>query len=953
MFSQNLTTGGLPEKRSGGAFSCIVYGEKTSLPIEVRKALVRITEKPVVYLNQALVLVELNLVNTAVQKDHVSAKLHLTLPVTASVRRFELCRAGEKKDGVVWFPATAVPKKKAAQVVYQEKEKRRAVAAVSNSAAASNVFEMEISPMPFEQIVQCRLEIMVQGDELQEIVNGLFPKDSSIEVTVEKVPQQGQKSSDNSAGAAVPHDSGAGAVVGTCFGKTHFCCKIPGGALTQITTKADGGLGMRRIQNTIRRMAIFQDTSASMMPTKEQTANRETRLHELLLTAGAPPNGEGNQNSSCEEIVVELFTFDILGVVPHGVYSNAHDVVRALDSMEYNGGTNLGVLKPAISELANRVSNKIDCVLIGTDGVDVTSTKTTAIDSSDTGPPVSFPVYCIADGDAIHVPNLRHLAAICPHKPGNVLTKQDHSYLPGILYPDAFLRRIRTNQDEESFVEEIDDGFRCVPDHRLAVPNQPISTSQGIVIAGILNANGENDQASSVTEIVAEVVVGGKMHEFYFQIGNPGETNPSWNGGGSESTKEVAKTIHQCPTYYLNTTKENTALVDPARILGHLYADEVYRQTELDRLKSGMDHKSLLQAIAVEYGFCSPESSLLMLYEKEQFVEYGIAPPVGHPPEMDLRTHFESERKNDASKIHDGTKSIGEIGGLKNEKQRDRVKKLANDLNYFFASTSDDVEPMMLTSGAPRRSRENGSREDGPFMAAEYIVERSRMVRSATLCSQQATTRSNGAARRMAAMMTSAVTGVSRSADSCASNTIEREADHTARRNTGVDPNGLSASATTKSPPKPAEDYLQALTEALESKDDSATTESWKEVYDNELASYGGHKSASPSLFLNTARVLAKMGKTDQAIKIATNCLESGIDNVQMLRSVGYVLLSTSTAKGSDLAISVFDKIKEIEPSEPQSYIDSSLARFQKSYKIFHSFTLRNSKGSGERTDWR
>ncbi|KAL7570902.1 hypothetical protein ACA910_018959 [Epithemia clementina (nom. ined.)] len=163
----------------------------------------------------------------------------------------------------------------------------------------------------------------------------------------------------------------------------------------------------------------------------------------------------------------------------------------------------------------------------------------------------------------------------------------------------------------------------------------------------------------------------------------------------------------------------------------------------------------------------------------------------------------------------------------------------------------------------------------------------------------------------------------------------------------GADTNSFSATALMTQPPRPAESYLQALTNALQSKADSAIKESCKRVFDHELASYGGHKSASPSLFLNTARALAKMGKPDQAIKIATNCLESGIDNVQMLQSVGYVLLSTSTAKGLDLAISVFDKIKELAPSEPQSYMDSSLACFQKSWNIFQSCTSGNKVGLG------
>ena len=62
------------------------------------------------------------------------------------------------------------------------------------------------------------------------------------------------------------------------------------------------------------------------------------------------------------------------------------------------------------------------------------------------------------------------------------------------------------------------------------------------------------------------------------------------------------------------------------------------------------------------------------------------------------------------------------------------------------------------------------------------------------------------------------------------------------------------------------------------------------------------------------------------AIRIATNCLESGLDDIQMLRSVGYVLLSTKVNEGTNMAVHVFDKVQELEPSEPQSYLDPSLA---------------------------
>jgi hypothetical protein len=134
-------------------------------------------------------------------------------------------------------------------------------------------------------------------------------------------------------------------------------------------------------------------------------------------------------------------------------------------------------------------------------------------------------------------------------------------------------------------------------------------------------------------------------------------------------------------------------------------------------------------------------------------------------------------------------------------------------------------------------------------------------------------------------------------------------------------------------PPQEPKQYMDALAKALTKNEGNE----WKKLYHAELESFGGHGSASPSFFLNSARVLVKHGKACDAVRIATNCHEAGIDDVQMLRSVGYVLLSAETSDGLDLSIEVFDKVQELEPCEPQSFVDSGLARFWKSWKVFSS----------------
>lgn len=76
---------------------------------------------------------------------------------------------------------------------------------------------------------------------------------------------------------------------------------------------------------------------------------------------------------------------------------------------------------------------------------------------------------------------------------------------------------------------------------------------------------------------------------------------------------------------------EGKPLVDPSRVLGYIYADELYNEAEKFGLKSGIDTKAVREELAVSHGFCSPESTLLMLYTIEQLLENGISPPSGIP----------------------------------------------------------------------------------------------------------------------------------------------------------------------------------------------------------------------------------------------------------------------------------------------------------------------------------
>jgi hypothetical protein len=93
--------------------------------------------------------------------------------------------------------------------------------------------------------------------------------------------------------------------------------------------------------------------------------------------------------------------------------------------------------------------------------------------------------------------------------PGSLLTKKHTSYVDDLLFDRPVLQSVSVDQDEDAFMEEMDDGFRCVPDHRLGILNHPVP-SEGYVIVGIVGF--------SVSELTAKVVQGGRAQSLHFNL---------------------------------------------------------------------------------------------------------------------------------------------------------------------------------------------------------------------------------------------------------------------------------------------------------------------------------------------------------------------------------------------------------------------------------------------------
>jgi hypothetical protein len=101
--------------------------------------------------------------------------------------------------------------------------------------------------------------------------------------------------------------------------------------------------------------------------------------------------------------------------------------------------------------------------------------------------------------------------------------------------------------------------------------------------------------------------------------------------------------------------------------------------------------KGIKEDLATRYGFCSPESSLLMLYEVDQFLENDVLPPVGHPVWADTEGAKELKKRQTRTFETDLEKQPGKIGGPKSDSQKANVVKLADKLNGYFNSPIEEL----------------------------------------------------------------------------------------------------------------------------------------------------------------------------------------------------------------------------------------------------------------------
>lgn len=1020
----------------------VTFGDATSAPIRITDADFHLY--PFVrLLNHTVVSLTLAIVNEQTPGS-ITGKLKIELPDTATVSKFEFERLENEDDKTKrrWYPACPLAVKKAQEVVYREREKGREVAAASQ--ASGNRFEIEVFPLPQNETLRCRVWWVQAGASMGGEGVHRFSDFQNMfdfggaECRVEVI---GEDVAPND--TALDHvDEENRCLSAEVNGETHFACYVPPVPPAPAGAEVEGQFSA----SDVSRIVLLWDTSQS-----QRTNLQKNRLAKLRALATALPSA-----------VFDVWFFDVF---PKCVATSANieTVAEALEkNVVYDGATDLQtVVDTVLAEYGSDISFSGD----STDKVDKTDSSKKMVcllfsdgqDSLGAGNIVVPEVfassggsrlYCVAakGTSGVNIPLLRGLAHSGNGRlieESEAAASQNNLYVDFILERAPILTKIETDQSVSEFqgeqwgtavhldgdfalLNEVSDPckFVCVPDHRLATHALDLG-KEGLIVSGILG------KESSVSTIVAHISDGRRVR---FQLGS--SLIQDEQEILQEEQDEQGKEDHDEGT----RTRPHHNLVAIQHLLGFLFARAQYEQVQRDSARMGLPFSLLHKQLALTYNFCSPEASLVMLYEVAQFTENDVVCPVGHPNHAEWAECIKV-KKAEAEKfvVGNGIDSANNVGVLKNPPEIGEekgnlgaVERLVCTLRDYMAAPDFGRTPRRPPvgegggsgwfresrgmPGGPDRgmggARRNAPRMGGPPMgmaarstdgappmmrAARSLQSNQRMMFNGPPAAgndnmmheiESSMEMLSGAAPSMdMAMMASspcpwkeeeqeevfcgAVMGMDEDEDEsgleeCGAAPMDEDNRGARRRRLGderEDGGGFLSKTKEAEDGKPAptpfsqsnaEEYMKQLREACvrvrataTSADDSLPVPGLPgdknpclpDLREEPLRTYlslrdgdGDHPHrTSPSFYLYAAAVLLENGFPELAIRVCSNCLELDVRSGQMLRCVGYFLLkATGLVTGvSALALRVFERVKDLAPLEPQTYLDCALARLR------------------------
>ncbi|HWW99930.1 VIT domain-containing protein [Collimonas sp.] len=292
-----------------------------------------------------------------------------------------------------------------------------------------------------------------------------------------------------------------------------------------------------------------------------------------------------------------------------------------------------------------------------------------------------------------------------------------------------------------------------------------------------------------------------------------------------------------------------------------------YRLRELDANRDL--HRAEIRRIGQQFGLATRETSLIVLERLDDYVRYDVAPP----PEYQAAF-------NQLKKVRDGDLRQARSRHLENVLQQFERKIAWWEKDF---SKADMPKTKRATPDALRSDRR---RDAGIPLQSASAPEMAAPVVAAPMPPP------------------APVAGLQRAFE--------------ARENYASKSLGGSDAATTAPQISVALQKWSANAPYID-RLKAATADAVYAIYLDEKPGYAN----SSAFFLDAADVLLEKGQRDLALRVLSNLAEMDLENRAVLRILGYRLLQ---AGAPELAIPVFEKVKQLASEEPQSFRDLGLA---------------------------
>lgn len=413
--------------------------------------------------------------------------------------------------------------------------------------------------------------------------------------------------------------------------------------------------------------------------------------------------------------------------------------------------------------------------------------------------------------------------------------------------------------------------------------------------------------AAPQLNVISVTSTGAAVYGVYPTVGDPVASNGKIRLVGRVTAGDAAITL-RCG-YTQDMAKNNTITFSTSKAIKGGLLRRYWAQRKLDDLL--LNQKKNEQAITElgkQYAVVTPGTSLIVLENVNQYVEYGITPPATLPDMLKQYNEIMAQRATQGKQVEEN--KLNKVLGMWQQQvqwwERDYKPKDKNFLAKITGVLLRDREqpvPAMNDEDA-RLSVQDESESQREEFAAPALA--------APAEAQASIARTYSRSDRFS-VKTAEMGGTENESNNAPGNASSPQ---TVKSTVSSGANGSEAQPAKQIEVKdwdPKAPYLEALKEA------DATNR--QQVYQAFRMQYG----RTPAFFLDCANYFYRLGDTAFANRVLSNITELELENAALLRVAAYRLLD---AKEYSLAIALLREVKRLRPEEPQSWRDLGLALF-------------------------